>query len=86
MSHVFVWQSKVLTLNPFDVLTNPLGERAKPIGVPNEVSVEDTAVLEQLKLINELDNEEKNILLKLIETFVSKKRFKDYLQQNIAAL
>lgn len=54
--------------------------------VPNEVSVQDTAVLEQLKLINELDNEEKNILLKLIETFVSKKRFKDYLQKNIAAL
>lgn len=54
--------------------------------VPNEVSMEDTAVLEQLKLINELDIEEKNILLKLIETFVSKKRFKDYLQKNIAAL
>lgn len=54
--------------------------------VPNEFSMEDTAVLEQLKLINELDNEEKNILLKLIETFVSKKRFKDYLQKNIAAL
>ncbi|KQK24353.1 hypothetical protein AR438_17135 [Chryseobacterium aquaticum] len=54
--------------------------------VPNEVSVQDTAVLEQLKLINDLDNEEKNILLKLIETFVSKKRFKDYLQKNIAAL
>ena len=54
--------------------------------IPNEVSVQDTAVLEQLKLINELDNEEKNILLKLIETFVSKKRFKDYLQKNIAAL
>lgn len=54
--------------------------------VPNEVSIEDTAVLEQLKLINELDAEEKNILLKLIETFVSKKRFKEYLQKNIATL
>jgi len=83
---MYLFDSQKYSLNPFDVLTNPLGERAKPIGVPNEVSVEDTAVLEQLKLINELDNEEKNILLKLIETFVSKKRFKDYLQQNIAAL
>lgn len=54
--------------------------------IPNEVSIEDTAVLEQLKLINELDAEEKNILLKLIETFVSKKRFKEYLQKNIATL
>lgn len=55
-------------------------------GVPNEISVQDNSVLEQLKLINELEAEEKNILLKLIETFVSKKRFKEYLQQNIAAL
>jgi transcriptional regulator with XRE-family HTH domain len=52
----------------------------------NEVSVEDKAILEQLHLINELEEEEKNILLKLIETFVSKKRFKDYLQKNIATL
>ncbi len=55
-------------------------------GVPKEISVDDKATLEQLQLINELDKEEKSILLKLIETFVSKKRFKDYLQKNIAAL
>lgn len=55
-------------------------------GVPNEVSVQDKAALEQLQLINELEEEEKSILLKLIETFVSKKRFKDYVQSNIAAL
>ena len=54
--------------------------------VPNEVSVKDKATLEQLQLINELEEEEKTILLKLIETFVSKKRFKDYLQKNIASL
>jgi len=42
----------------------------------------DKAVLEQLQFINELNEEEKGILLKLIE----KKRFKDYLQKNIAAL
>jgi len=54
--------------------------------VPTEVSMEDVATLEQLKLINELDHEEKTILLKLIETFVSKKRFKEYLQNNIATL
>jgi len=55
-------------------------------GIPNEVSIEDKKALEQLQLINELDTEEKNILFKLIDTFVSKKRFKDYLQKNIAAL
>jgi len=46
----------------------------------------DKETIEQLQLINELDTEEKSILLKLIDTFVSKKRFKDYLQKNIAAL
>jgi len=55
-------------------------------GIPNEVSIEDKAALEQLMLINELEAEEKGILLKLIETFVSKKRFKDYLQKNMASL
>lgn len=53
---------------------------------PKEISVEDKATLEQLNLINELGSEEKSILLKLIETFVSKKRFKDYLEKNIATL
>ena len=43
--------------------------------------MDDKVTLEQLNLINELDKEEKTILLKLIETFVSKKRFKDYLQK-----
>lgn len=54
--------------------------------MPKEISIDDKATLEQLQLINELDKEEKNILLKLIETFISKKRFKDYLQKNIATL
>jgi hypothetical protein len=34
----------------------------------------------------ELDEEKKSIPLKLIVTFVSKKQFKDYLQNIIAAL
>jgi transcriptional regulator with XRE-family HTH domain len=59
------------------------GERAS---IPSDISIEDKATIEQLSLINELDREEKTILLKLIETFVSKKRFKDYLQKNIATL
>ena len=43
--------------------------------IPKEVIAQDNETLEQLHLINELDQEEKTILLKLIETFVSKKRF-----------
>ncbi|MBP9134782.1 MAG: hypothetical protein KBF75_12185 [Saprospiraceae bacterium] len=49
--------------------------------MPSKISAEDKAALEQFQLINELDAEEKDLLLKLIETFVSKKRYKDYLQK-----
>lgn len=55
-------------------------------GVPNEISISDKAALEQLQLNKELEEEEKTLLLKVIETFVSKKSFKDYIQEKIAAL
>lgn len=58
----------------------------KKNGVPNEVSVADKVALELLQFINELSDKGKNILLKLIETFVSKKYFKDYLQKNTSTL
>ena len=54
--------------------------------IPKEISVEDKATIEKLQLINELEKEEKSILLKLIDTFISKKRFKDYLQKDITTL
>jgi len=41
--------------------------------IPAYKSIADKAAIEQLQLINKLDDEEKNILLKLIETFVYKK-------------
>ncbi|OGS69813.1 MAG: transcriptional regulator [Flavobacteria bacterium RIFCSPLOWO2_12_FULL_35_11] len=54
--------------------------------VPNEVTVEDKSLLEQMKLMQELDPEEKNIVFKMIDTFLTKKKFKDFFQKNIAAL
>ena len=76
----------VLIANNFGMKVDEVIYFAEKEGVPNEVSLENKAAIEQLQLINELEEEEKNILLKLIETFVSKKRFKDYLQKHIAAL
>lgn len=55
-------------------------------GVRNDPSMNDKAALEQMQLIAEINEEDTGILLKLIETFASKKQFKDYLQKNIAAL
>lgn len=54
--------------------------------VPEEVTVEDKTVMEQVKLIQELEPEEKTMVFKMIETFLTKKKFKDFFQKNIAAL
>ncbi|MEX0987158.1 MAG: hypothetical protein WD052_06740 [Bacteroidales bacterium] len=54
--------------------------------IPNEISLEDKTTVEQVKLIQELDLEEKNMVFKMIETFLTKKKFKDFFNKNIAAL
>jgi len=52
----------------------------------HEISIEDKSLLEQVKLIAELEPEEKNMVFKMIDTFLTKKKFKDFFQKNIAAL
>jgi len=52
----------------------------------HEISVEDKSLLEQVKLIAELEPEEKNMVFKMIDTFLTKKKFKDFFTKNIAAL
>jgi hypothetical protein len=42
--------------------------------------------MEQVKLIAELEPEEKNMVFKMIDTFLTKKKFKDFFQKNVAAL
>ncbi len=54
--------------------------------IPKEVSLEDKTSVEQVKLIQQLDQEEKNMVFKMIETFLTKKKFKDFFQKNVAAL
>ncbi|MDD4275324.1 MAG: helix-turn-helix transcriptional regulator [Desulfobacter postgatei] len=54
--------------------------------MPKEVSMEDKTTTEQVKLIQELDPEEKNMIFKMVETFLTKKKFKDFFQKNVAAL
>lgn len=54
--------------------------------LPEDVKVEDKTDLEQLKLIQELDPEEKNMVFKMIDTFLTKKKFKDFFKKNVATL
>ena len=54
--------------------------------VPQEITVEDKTLMEQVKLIQELEPEEKNMVFKMVDTFLTKKKFKDFFQKNVAAL
>ena len=54
--------------------------------IPSEVTVEDKTFLEQVKLIQELQPEEKSIIFKIVDTFLTQKKFKDFFNNNVAAL
>jgi hypothetical protein len=54
--------------------------------IPQEVTVEDKTNVEQLKLIQELDPDDKSMIFKMIDTMLTKKKFKDFFQKNVAAL
>ena len=54
--------------------------------VPTDVTVEDKNFLEQVKLIQELEPEEKSMVFKMVDTFLTQKKFKEFFQKNIATL
>ena len=68
----------------FDISLDALVDAEGPL--LKEVTVKDKTALEQLKLIDELDADDRAILFKLIDTFLTKKKFKDFFQKNIADL
>ena len=42
--------------------------------MPGEVTIEDKGLVEQVKLIQNLDHDEKNMVFKLIDTFLTQKK------------
>lgn len=54
--------------------------------MPTEITVQDKNLTEQIRLIQELEEEEKTMVFKMIDTFLTQKRFKEFFQKNIAAL
>ena len=54
--------------------------------VPKEIVLEDKTAVEQMKLIQQLDDEDKQTILRLIEKMLTNKKFKDFFQKNVAAL
>jgi len=54
--------------------------------IPQEITMEAKTSVEQVRLIQELDDKDKNIIMGMIETMLTKKKFKDFFNKNIAAL
>lgn len=54
--------------------------------IPNDVTVEDKSTIEQMNLIKQLDDDDRTVVFKIIDTMLTKKKFKDFFQSNIAAL
>ncbi|MFZ4263784.1 hypothetical protein ACFRAE_17235 [Sphingobacterium sp. HJSM2_6] len=54
--------------------------------VPTEITLEDKTANKQVRLIAELDENDKSIIFGMIETMFTKKKFKDFFQKNVAVL
>jgi|SRR5665213_2086372 transcriptional regulator with XRE-family HTH domain len=54
--------------------------------VPKEVIIEDKTAVEQMRLIQQLDEDDKQTIFKLIDKMLTNKKFKDFFNNNVAAL
>ncbi len=54
--------------------------------IPKEVTIEDKGLIEQVKLIQELDEKDRTTVFNIIDTMLTKRKFKDFFNKNIAAL
>ncbi len=53
---------------------------------PKEIVIEDKSTLEQMELIQQLDEEDKSTVFKIIDKMLTTKKFKYFFQKNVAAL
>ncbi|WP_316822996.1 hypothetical protein [Pedobacter gandavensis] len=53
---------------------------------PSDVTIQDKPNFEQVNLINQLDEEDRTVVFKIIDTMLTKKKFKDFFNNNIATL
>ncbi len=54
--------------------------------IPAEVVMEDKSAVEQLRLIQQLEEDDKATVFKIIDKMLTNKKFKDFFQKNVAAL
>lgn len=52
--------------------------------IPSEVTIEDKSAIEQMKLIGQLDEDDKQTIFKLIDKMLTNNKFKTFFQENIS--
>lgn len=62
---------------PVDYIINPKTK------LPKEVVIEDKTANEQLRLIAQLDDEDKQIIFKMIDRMLTNKKFKNFFKENV---
>ena len=54
--------------------------------IPTEVTIEDKTAVEQIRLIQQLEDDDKQTIFKLIDKMLTNKKFKDFFAKNVATL
>jgi len=54
--------------------------------IPKEVTIEDKTAVEQMRLIGQLEEEDKQTIFRLIDKMLTNKKFKDFFNKNVATL
>ena len=54
-------------------------------GIPEPIIFEDKEANEQLKLISQLDEDDKQVIFKIIDKMLTTKKFKDFFDKNLAS-
>lgn len=54
--------------------------------IPKEVVIEDKSTIEQMQLLQQLDEEDKSTVFKIIDKMLTTKKFKDFFNKNVAIL
>ena len=54
--------------------------------IPDEITIIDKSTTERLKLIQQLEEEDKNAIFRIIDSMLTKSKFKEFFNKNIATL
>jgi transcriptional regulator with XRE-family HTH domain len=54
--------------------------------IPTEVTIENKDLNERLKLIEQLEEDDKNAIYRIIDSMLTKSKFKDFFNKNVAVL